>query len=452
MAGKKADVWSLGITAIEMVEGQPPFGGTPNAALFFIPSSPPPALEDTECWSDAMHAFLRRALVKAPNARASAAELVLDSWVSELGRGAQQSDELARLVRAAMPMLVTAREELVRKRRHAHRLRMHVPRFPPIPAEAEPSSPARPQPADPPTDPVGLHGDANGLQREPSSPIDPAIADVARRLLLESADGEGAAGGADGQCTFVHKPDANNVNGAAPHDLQAPPRQPSGMPPPQFPSEPSSSGAAKTPAAKAPDASAPAPAPPMAQAAAPPAVHFGGDAGEPSGSVDETAAGPGRYASGSMVIKEGTGGEPKQRLRYILQRLSAAPHALSRSSSHSHKQQQQQQNQTAAGGVRGGNGNGGGHGGGGRGRNQRARGGRADGMMSVRSVEAVEAELRTVEMERLRELERTEAKHSKRETELRLELERARSEAKGSAHGQKETSVGGTGTGSTARV
>ena len=71
-------------------------------------------------------------------------------------------------------------------------------------------------------------------------------------------------------------------------------------------------------------------------------------------------------------------------------------------------------------------------------------------MMSVRSVEAVEAELRTVEMERLRELERTEAKHSKRETELRLELERARSEAKGSAHGQKETSVGGTG--STARV
>ena len=44
----KADVWSLGITAIELAEGHPPNSDmSPMRAIFFIPTRPPPKLPVT---------------------------------------------------------------------------------------------------------------------------------------------------------------------------------------------------------------------------------------------------------------------------------------------------------------------------------------------------------------------------------------------------------------------
>ena len=73
----KTDVWSLGITAIEMAEGRTPHAklNNPVASMFRIVADPPPTLGEPARWSDHFASWLSRLLNKDPDARASAAEL-----------------------------------------------------------------------------------------------------------------------------------------------------------------------------------------------------------------------------------------------------------------------------------------------------------------------------------------------------------------------------------------
>ena len=73
----KTDVWSLGITAIEMAEGRTPHAklNNPVASMFRIVADPPPTLGEPERWSADFASWLSRLLNKDPDARASAAEL-----------------------------------------------------------------------------------------------------------------------------------------------------------------------------------------------------------------------------------------------------------------------------------------------------------------------------------------------------------------------------------------
>jgi len=78
----KADIWSLGVTAIEMAEGRPPLAEVhAYRALFMIPSRPPPGLKVREKWSPEFHDFLTKCLQKKAPERATVQALLEHPFV-----------------------------------------------------------------------------------------------------------------------------------------------------------------------------------------------------------------------------------------------------------------------------------------------------------------------------------------------------------------------------------
>jgi len=102
----KADIWSLGITAIEFAETRPPHTelGHPLRALMKIPLAPSPTLQQPEKWSPAFNSFLARSLRKDPKQRASAEELLEDPFV----KGCDEND-LREYIAAQMPTILERR-------------------------------------------------------------------------------------------------------------------------------------------------------------------------------------------------------------------------------------------------------------------------------------------------------------------------------------------------------
>jgi len=91
----KADIWSLGITLIEMAEQRPPYSNIhPMRAIFMIPSRPPPTLTEPDKWSADFNDIVRLCVTKDPSKRPTAAELLNHPFI----KNAKSVDLLRELI------------------------------------------------------------------------------------------------------------------------------------------------------------------------------------------------------------------------------------------------------------------------------------------------------------------------------------------------------------------
>ncbi|XP_068182158.1 mitogen-activated protein kinase kinase kinase kinase 4 isoform X2 [Antennarius striatus] len=85
----RSDLWSLGITALEMAEGAPPLCDMhPMRALFLIPRNPPPKLKSKK-WSKRFLSFVDRCLVKNHLHRPTTDALLRHAFIKDLANERQ---------------------------------------------------------------------------------------------------------------------------------------------------------------------------------------------------------------------------------------------------------------------------------------------------------------------------------------------------------------------------
>lgn len=111
-----ADIWSLGITAIEMAEGKPPYADIhPMRAIFMIPTNPPPTFRNPDLWSTSFQDFVKQCLVKNPENRATATQLLQHQFI----KSAKPSSILRALITDAMEIKLKRQEEAEQREQDA---------------------------------------------------------------------------------------------------------------------------------------------------------------------------------------------------------------------------------------------------------------------------------------------------------------------------------------------
>lgn len=86
---EKVDVWSTGIIAVELAEGEPPYLRLPPLKAMFMISNRDPYQINPAQWSPEFCEFVKLSLKKAPAERASSLQLLQHPFI-------KKADDMAR--------------------------------------------------------------------------------------------------------------------------------------------------------------------------------------------------------------------------------------------------------------------------------------------------------------------------------------------------------------------
>jgi len=110
-----ADIWSLGITCIEMAEGGPPRGEqTPLRVLRMIPALPPPTFKDPTKWSKDFQDFLSKCLQTKAGNRSVCKELLKHPFIRNSKK--LYKKELKSLVLSTISDVTSQKREALQKK------------------------------------------------------------------------------------------------------------------------------------------------------------------------------------------------------------------------------------------------------------------------------------------------------------------------------------------------